>query len=36
MGVIGAITVSGLPQLDDHRMIIEALEQFLKLELPKF
>ena len=35
-GVIGAITVSGLPQLDDHRMIIEALEQFLKLELPKF
>jgi uncharacterized protein (UPF0303 family) len=35
-GVIGAVTVSGLPQLDDHRMIIEALEQFLKLELPKF
>ncbi|CAN7525247.1 heme-degrading domain-containing protein [Rhizobium sp. LjRoot254] len=36
VGVIGAITVSGLPQLDDHRMIIEALDQFLKLELPKF
>ena len=36
VGVIGAITVSGLPQLDDHRMIIEALEQFLTLELPKF
>jgi uncharacterized protein (UPF0303 family) len=35
-GVIGAITVSGLPQLDDHRMIVEALDQFLKLELPKF
>lgn len=35
-GVIGAITVSGLPQLDDHRMIIEALDQFLKLELLKF
>jgi uncharacterized protein (UPF0303 family) len=36
VGVIGAITVSGLPQLDDHRMIVEALDQFLKLELPKF
>lgn len=36
VGVIGAITVSGLPQLDDHRMIIEGLDQFLKLELPKF
>jgi uncharacterized protein (UPF0303 family) len=36
VGVVGAITVSGLPQLDDHRMIIEALDQFLKLELPKF
>ena len=33
-GVIAAITVSGLPQLDDHRMVIEALGQFLKLELP--
>ena len=36
VGVIGAITVSGLPQLDDHRMIIEALDQYLKIELPKF
>lgn len=35
-GVIAAITVSGLPQLDDHRMVIEALGQFLKLELPGF
>jgi uncharacterized protein (UPF0303 family) len=35
-GVIAAITVSGLPQLDDHRMVIEALGQFLKIELPSF
>jgi uncharacterized protein (UPF0303 family) len=35
-GVIGAVTVSGLPQLDDHRMVIEALNSFLKLELPSF
>lgn len=34
--VIAAVTVSGLPQLDDHRMIIEALDQYLKIELPKF
>lgn len=35
-GVVAAITVSGLPQLDDHRMIIDALDQYLKIELPKF
>ncbi|MER5210372.1 heme-degrading domain-containing protein [Streptomyces sp. NPDC002838] len=29
VGVIGAVTVSGLPQLDDHRFVVEALEQFL-------
>ncbi|WP_053750582.1 heme-degrading domain-containing protein [Streptomyces sp. MMG1533] len=28
-GVIGAVTVSGLPQLQDHRFVVEALEQFL-------
>ncbi|WP_435216352.1 heme-degrading domain-containing protein [Streptomyces sp. bgisy034] len=28
-GVIGSVTVSGLPQLEDHRMVTEALEQFL-------
>jgi uncharacterized protein (UPF0303 family) len=31
VGVIGAVTVSGLPQLDDHRFVVEALEQFLGL-----
>lgn len=35
-GVVAAVTVSGLPQLDDHRMIVDALDQYLKIELPKF
>ncbi|MER6069432.1 heme-degrading domain-containing protein [Streptomyces sp. NPDC001852] len=30
-GVIGAVTVSGLPQLQDHRFVVEALEQFLNV-----
>ncbi|WP_371671187.1 heme-degrading domain-containing protein [Streptomyces sp. NBC_00289] len=29
VGVIGAVTVSGLPQLQDHRFVVEVLEQFL-------
>ncbi|MGY0067539.1 heme-degrading domain-containing protein [Streptomyces sp. QTS137] len=28
-GVIGAVTVSGLPQLQDHLMVVEALTRFL-------
>ncbi|CAM5528340.1 UPF0303 protein [Streptomyces pilosus] len=28
-GVIGAVTVSGLPQLEDHNMVVEALDRFL-------
>ncbi|WP_103540409.1 heme-degrading domain-containing protein [Streptomyces sp. SM1] len=28
-GVVGAVTVSGLPQLEDHTMVVEALETFL-------
>ena len=31
VGVIGSVTVSGLPQLQDHRLVVEALESFLKL-----
>ncbi|MCS0606246.1 heme-degrading domain-containing protein [Streptomyces sp. LP11] len=30
VGVVGAVTVSGLPQLQDHRLVVEALERFLK------
>ncbi|MGW5657642.1 heme-degrading domain-containing protein [Streptomyces humi] len=30
VGVIGSVTVSGLPQLQDHRFVVEALETFLK------
>ncbi|MFD9000555.1 heme-degrading domain-containing protein [Streptomyces sp. NPDC059582] len=29
VGVVGSVTVSGLPQLEDHRFVVEALEQFL-------
>ncbi|MET9077674.1 heme-degrading domain-containing protein [Streptomyces sp. NPDC004232] len=31
VGVVGAVTVSGLPQLQDHRLVVEALERFLKV-----
>ncbi|MGA5281738.1 heme-degrading domain-containing protein [Streptomyces griseoincarnatus] len=29
VGVVGAVTLSGLPQLQDHRLVVEALEHFL-------
>ena len=28
-GIIGAITISGLPQRDDHNLVVEALASFL-------
>ncbi|MEU6814834.1 heme-degrading domain-containing protein [Streptomyces sp. NPDC046860] len=28
-GVVGSVTVSGLPQIEDHRLVVEALERFL-------
>jgi uncharacterized protein (UPF0303 family) len=29
VGVIGTVTVSGLPQADDHALVVEALSSFL-------
>ncbi|MEU0052850.1 heme-degrading domain-containing protein [Streptomyces sp. NPDC006184] len=31
VGVVGAVTVSGLPQLQDHELVVEALEKFLSV-----
>ncbi|MGW7466841.1 heme-degrading domain-containing protein [Streptomyces xantholiticus] len=28
-GVVGSVTVSGLPQAEDHAMVVEALERFI-------
>jgi len=29
VGVVGTVTVSGLPQADDHALVVEAIEAFL-------
>ena len=28
-GVVGVVTVSGLPQAEDHALVVEAIEAFL-------
>lgn len=28
-GIIGTVTVSGLPQVDDHRLVVESIRAFL-------
>jgi uncharacterized protein (UPF0303 family) len=34
VGVVGTVAVSGLPQLEDHRFVVERLSAFLELPLP--
>lgn len=29
VGIVGTVTVSGLPQADDHALVVEALEQLI-------
>ncbi|WP_370080416.1 heme-degrading domain-containing protein [Streptacidiphilus sp. MAP12-16] len=29
VGAVGTVAVSGLPQLEDHRLVVEALERFI-------
>lgn len=31
-GVVGVVTVSGLPQADDHALVVEAIETFLSAD----
>ncbi|HWS37876.1 MAG TPA: heme-degrading domain-containing protein [Actinoplanes sp.] len=31
-GVVGVVTVSGLPQADDHALVVEAIEVFLSAD----
>ncbi|MFT3847289.1 MAG: heme-degrading domain-containing protein [Propionivibrio sp.] len=30
VGVVGTVTVSGLPHQDDHRMVVEAMRRFME------
>jgi uncharacterized protein (UPF0303 family) len=32
-GMVGTITVSGLPQRDDHKLVIDVLSEFLRVPL---
>jgi uncharacterized protein (UPF0303 family) len=34
VGVVGTVTVSGLPQADDHRLVVKALGDYLGTEGP--
>ena len=32
VGVIGSVTVSGLPERDDHGVVVAAIAQYLQLD----
>nr|MDA3845354.1 heme-binding protein [Vallitaleaceae bacterium] len=34
-GVIGTVTVSGLPSAEDHMLVVEVLADYLGVNLPK-
>jgi uncharacterized protein (UPF0303 family) len=34
VGFVGTVTVSGLPQKDDHDLVVEAIREFLSRERP--
>jgi uncharacterized protein (UPF0303 family) len=31
-GIVGTITVSGLPQIEDHRLVVEVIREFLAVQ----
>jgi uncharacterized protein (UPF0303 family) len=33
VGVVGTVAVSGLPQLEDHALVVEVLAEFLGVSL---
>jgi len=35
-GLVGTITVSGVPQRDDHKLVSEAIARFLNIDLGEF
>ena len=32
VGMVGTVTVSGLPQAEDHRLVVSVLREFLGLQ----
>lgn len=34
VGVVGTVTVSGLPQAEDHRLVVSVLREFLRVQGP--
>ncbi|WP_407917628.1 heme-degrading domain-containing protein [Kitasatospora sp. NE20-6] len=34
VGPVGTVAISGLPQLDDHKLVVEGLERYLEADLP--